>query len=111
MTSLIKLAEHDLAAGWAWVKTEAVAAYEWAKPFVEAPLKAFEAVVAQDFWGAAAAFVKDLVNVKSLVDLETAFLNTVELLGRQILQAAQALGSSLLQTILGMLLQHATPAA
>ncbi len=110
MTDLIALAEHEIAAGWTWVKTEAADIYAALKPLVEAPLKLFESSVVQDLWGAAAAFVTKLLSAKSLVDLETAFLNTLEHLWPNLLQAAQTLGSVLLQSVLGIFQTKAQPA-
>lgn len=108
MTNIITIIDTDIQAGWAWVQKEAVDLYNAVSPLVAAPLKAFEQVVVQNLWGAAAAFIANLmpalnaVNLQAgLADLETAFLNTLGHLWPSLLSAAQALGSQLLQIILG----------
>ncbi len=110
MTSVILLAEAEIAAGWKWVQTEAAALYHAVSPIVESALKAFERSVAQDLWGAAAALVRRLPHIASLADLETALLNTLSALRGPLLAAAQALGSAILQSILGLLQAKARPA-
>jgi hypothetical protein len=106
MTAIITLIDEDLEAGWRWVKTEAIDLYKWGEPFVAKALKDFEATLAQNLWGAAASFVSKLTSAETLANIETAFLNTVELLSSNLLVAAQTLGSNLLQTILGALMAH-----
>ena len=111
MTDLIVLAEAEISAGWRWVQTEAAALYHAVSPIIADALKAFEHAVAQALWGAAAALARRLVDVASLADLETALLNTLSHLGGPLLAAAQALGSAVLQSILGLLQAKARPAA
>ena len=76
---------------------------------MDGALKAFERAVARDLWGAAAALVQRLPHVASLADLETALLNTLSALRGPLLAAAQALGSAILQSILGLLQAKARP--
>lgn len=107
---IIKLAEQELQAGWKWITSSAVVIYRAVEPMALAALKGFEVTVFHDLMGAAAALVGRLaagMTSLSLPDLETAFLNTVQLLGPQLLVAAQSLGSTLLQSILGLLTAHA----
>lgn len=111
MTDPIALALNEIKAGWTWVKTEAADVYNALKPLVEAPLKLFQQVIVNDLWGAAAAFVQKLMTAQSLVDLETAFLNTLEHLWPNLLSAAQTLGSALLQSLLGIFQAKILPAA
>lgn len=105
--SLITILEDDVKAGWHWIETEAKSLYEWAQPLLLNALKAVENVAVSDFWGAVAAFVQKAQSGLSLADLETAFLNTVQLYSGNFIQAAIAIGSQLLQTILGAVLAHA----
>ena len=111
MTKLIVLVEEDIAAGWRWLQAEASALYRAVSPLVETALKAFETSVVEGLWGAAAALVQRLTHVGGLADLETALLNTLSALRAPLLAAAQALGSTLLQSILGLLQAKARPAA
>jgi hypothetical protein len=102
MTDLIQLAEEEISAGWAWVTTEAKGLYDAISPLVAKALSAFEGTVVQQLWSAAAAFVQKVLGATSLVDIETAFLNTIGHLWPNLLSAAQVLGSILLQSILGV---------
>jgi hypothetical protein len=111
MTDVIALVEEDLAAGWRWVKTEAVAFYDAVSPLIASALAGFEHSVVQALWGAAGALVQRLLHVTDLADLETALLNTLSSLRNPLLSAAQALGSMVLQSILGLLQVHAKQAA
>ena len=118
MTNIITVVEEDIKAGWDWVQKEATDIYNTVSPLVAAPLKVFEQVVVQDLWGAAAAFTAKLIPslqavnlMAGLADLETAFLNTIEHLWPNLLAAAQALGSQLLQIILGLFQTKAAAAA
>jgi hypothetical protein len=111
MTSLIVLAEDDLAAGWKWVQAEASALYHAVAPLAARTLKAFEQAVVEGLWGAAASLVRRLPAIASLADLETALLNTLSGLGGAFLAAAEAVGSALLQSILGLLQAQARPVA
>lgn len=103
MTSVIILAEDELAAGWKWVRTEAGALYHAIAPLVADALKRFEQSVIEGLWGAAATLAQRLPRIAGLADLETALLNTLATLRGAFLAAAQALGSALLQSILGLL--------
>ena len=109
MTDIIHLAEAEIAAGLHWIKTTATAIYGAIQPMVVKALHAFEHTVVQNLWGAAAAFVQKALTAKSLVDLETAFLNTLQHLWPDLMKAAVALGSMLLQSLLGLIHAKAQP--
>ena len=118
MTDLITIAEQDIAAGWKWVKTEAADIYNAIRPLVTTALSTFESVVVNNLWGAAASFITQILasnplsSPKTLLtDLETAFLNTLEHLWPNLLSAATALGSVLLQSLLGIFHAKQTQAA
>ena len=110
MTAVVTLVEDDLSAGWRWLQAEASALYHAISPLVSSALKAFETSVVQGLWGAAAALARKLPHVASLAELETALLNTLSALRGPLLAAAQALGSAVLQSILGLLQAKARPA-
>jgi hypothetical protein len=114
---LIKLAEEEIAEGWARVKTEAADIYYALQPIVAAPLKAFTSTVISQLWGAVAAFTAKLEQgllaggSGFLTNLETAFLNTLEHLWPNLLAAAQTLGSTILQSLLGIFVAKSAQAA
>ena len=110
MTSPIILAEEELAAGWKWVQAEAGALYRAIAPLVADALKTFDRSIIEGLWGAAAALARRLPQLRSLAELETALLNTLSGLRGAFLAAAEALGSSVLQSILGLLQAAARPA-
>jgi hypothetical protein len=103
MTSnIVVILQTDITAGWNWVKSEAVAAYNFLQPKVAPILSTFEGAVEEGLWGAAAALLTKLGGwTGSLADLETALLNVLSDLGGSLLAAAQKLGSALVQTLLG----------
>lgn len=109
--NIVTLAEEEISAGWTWVKTEAAALYHAVSPIVADALKAFETSVVQTLWGAAAALVQRLMHITSLVDLETALMNTLQLVAGPIAKAAESLGSAVLQSILGLLQARVRSAA
>ncbi len=94
--------EHDLTLAWDWSVREtegaAVAVWNAAKPLfvaVEAPaLAALKGFIA-DFLGKAGL-------AGSLADLETALLNELQLAEASLLATAKALGSNLLQVLIGL---------
>jgi hypothetical protein len=106
----------ELKKAWGWVKTEATDIYNLLKPLVNPALAAFDGTLVQDLWGAAAAFVSKLIPTVSgavpfsLADLETGFLNTLVSFSSALLSAAQTLGSSILQTMLGLFQSKLTTA-
>ena len=110
MTALIVLVEEDIAAGWRWVQAKASSLYRAVAPIVAGALKAFDTSVVESLWGAAAALVRRLTQAVSLADLETALLNTLSALRAPLLAAAEALGSTVLQSILGLLQAKVRPA-
>lgn len=110
MINIVLIAEQEIEAGWKWVQSEASHVYHAVMPIVQEGLSAFETAVVQDLWGAAAAFVKKALSIGSLADLETAFLNTLQSLGPNLLAAAQSFGSSMLQSTLGLLRAQAAKA-
>ena len=105
--NIITIVEGDLEKGWAWVQSEAVDLYNSISGIIGSALAGFEQVVVQNLWSAAAALVSKLTGSLAsgfnLADLETAFLNIIQTVGTNLLAAAQALGSNLLQSILGLL--------
>jgi hypothetical protein len=109
--SLITILEDDLKAGWNWLKTEAAALYAWGEPIVAAALKTFEQVVVQDLWGAIASFIQKATTFRTLADAQQAFLMTIELVSRNVFNAAISLGSNLLQTLLGAVQAHVSQPA
>lgn len=116
MTSFIVILENDIKAGWAWVESTAIDIYNTVSAIVGPAIKAFEQVVIQDLWGAAATLVQKLAaaigSPTALADIETAFVNIAQTLGGGIYQAAIALGSTALQSILGLIqMKHLPPAA
>jgi len=101
--------EDDIKAGWHFVETEAVDIYNVLSPLIAAPLKAFEQDVVQALWGAIAGFITKIADVlkatslkAALQDLETAFLNTIQLTSQIVFRAAISVGSQILQVILGV---------
>lgn len=110
--NVITLIEEDIVKGWDWLVAEATGIYNDLKSIVETALKAFESMVVNDLWGALSAFAGKIEGgIPSLADAETAFLNVVQLLGKSLLSAAQTLGSTLLQSLLGVLSHKAGTAA
>ena len=110
--NFITIVEDDLAKGWEWVQTAAIDLYHGISPLVTAALTGFESIVNGQLWSAAAALVAKLTGSLAtgfnLADLETAFLNIIQTVGTNLLAAAQALGSNLLQAMLGLLHAKAT---
>jgi hypothetical protein len=115
MTSIVVILETDLKAGWQWVQTAALDVYSTVSGIVGEAWKTLEAVVVQDLWGAAVSLVRKLLSAvgshTDLADLETAFLNILQTLGGQLYTAAVSLGSTVLQTILGLIQAKAAPPA
>lgn len=114
--SFIVILENDIKAGWQWVQTAAVDVYNVVSGIVSEAWKALDPQVVQDLWGAAVALVQKLYAAlqthTALADLETAFLNIIQTLGGNLLSAAVSLGSTVLQTILGLIqAKNAPPAA
>ena len=112
MASIIVILERDIQEGWQFVQTEAVAAYNFLKPKLESILNTGIAAVEQTLWGAAATLLKQLGGWNgSLADLETIFLNVISRLGGDLIPILQKIGSALIQTLLGVVNVHVTPAA
>ncbi len=103
---LIELAKEEIIKGIDWAKSTATAIWHAIEPMWIAAAQTFEQLVIHDLLGAGAAFVQKLVAMGrnlSLPDIESAFLMAVEHFGGPLLAAAQALGSNLLQSSLGLL--------
>ncbi len=118
MTNFITLIETDIEIGWHWVEQKAIDLYNATAPIwnnVWATIKAF---TIQDLWSAAAAFIAKLMAAGPiisgralLIDLETAFLNAIQTLKTGWIPELTALGSNLLQTLLGLIHAQAVATA
>ena len=113
MPSIITIFEKDLATGWEWVQHEGLTLFTEISTLVGPVLHTFEQTVVQGFWSAAVTVVQKVLdavkNHTPLAELETALLNTLTSMGSGFLASAVALGSTVLQAILGMLQMKMAP--
>jgi hypothetical protein len=114
MTSVVVILEQDLSDAWHWVQNEAADVYHTVSGLVAKAWGALEPALVQAIWGAAAALVQKLLGATNahtaLVDIETAFMNMIQVVSHDAWAAAQALGSAALQTLLGMIQLKMAPA-